>query len=124
MPGHILGLRFGKHKLAPVVSPHKTIEGVIGGVASAVIGMVLYALILDLAFSFRVNYGYAVLYGLLGSAMGVFGDLSYSVIKRQTGLKDYGYLIPGHGGFLDRFDSITTVAPLMEALILLLPMAV
>ena len=76
------------------------------------------------AFSFRVNYGYAVLYGLLGSAMGVFGDLSYSVIKRQTGIKDYGYLIPGHGGFLDRFDSITTVAPLMEALILLLPMAV
>ena len=121
---YFVGLRFGKHKLAPVVSPHKTIEGVIGGVASAVIGMVLYALILDLAFSFRVNYGYAVLYGLLGSAMGVFGDLSYSVIKRQTGIKDYGYLIPGHGGFLDRFDSITTVAPLMEALILLLPMAV
>ena len=121
---YFVGLRFCKHKLAPVVSPHKTIEGVIGGVASAVIGMVLYALILDLAFSFRVNYGYAVLYGLLGSAMGVFGDLSYSVIKRQTGIKDYGYLIPGHGGFLDRFDSITTVAPLMEALILLLPMAV
>ena len=65
-----------------------------------------------------------MLYGLLGSAMGVFGDLSYAVIKRQTGIKDYGSLIPGHGGFLDRFDSITTVAPLMEALILLLPMAV
>lgn len=121
---YFVGLRFGKHKLAPVVSPHKTIEGVFGGVASAVVGMVLYALILDLAFSFRVNYGYAVLYGLLGSAAGVFGDLSYSVIKRQTGIKDYGYLIPGHGGFLDRFDSITIVAPLMEALILLMPMAV
>ena len=121
---YFVGLRFGKHKLAPVVSPNKTIEGMLGGITSAVIGMVVYALILDLGFSFRVNYGYAVLYGLLGSAMGVFGDLSYSVIKRQTGIKDYGYLIPGHGGFLDRFDSITTVAPLMEALILLLPMAV
>lgn len=121
---YFVGLKFGKHKLAPVVSPNKTIEGVIGGVVSAVAGMALYALILDLAFSFRVNYGYAVLYGLLGSGIGVFGDLSYSVIKRQTGIKDYGYLIPGHGGFLDRFDSITTVAPLMEVLILLLPMAV
>lgn len=119
-----VGLRFGKHKLAPVVSPNKTIEGMLGGIASAVIGMVLYALILDAFFSFRVSYGYAVLYGLLGSAAGVFGDLSYSIIKRQTGIKDYGYLIPGHGGFLDRFDSITAVAPLMEALILLMPMAV
>lgn len=121
---YFVGLRFGKHKLAPVVSPHKTIEGVIGGVLSAVLGMVIYTLILDLGFSFRVNYVYAILYGLLGSVAGVFGDLSYSVIKRQTGIKDYGYLIPGHGGFLDRFDSITTVAPLMEALILLLPLAV
>ena len=121
---YFVGLRFGKHKLAPVVSPHKTIEGVVGGILAAVIGMVLYALILDNFFAFQINYVYAILYGLLGSIAGVFGDLSYSVIKRQTGIKDYGYLIPGHGGFLDRFDSITTVAPLMEALILLMPMAV
>ena len=121
---YFVGLRFGKHKLAPVVSPNKTIEGMLGGIASAVIGMVVYALILDLGFSFRVNYGYAVLYGLLGSTAGAFGDLSFSVVKRPTGDKEYGYLIPGHGGVLDRFDSFTTVAPLMEALILLMPMAV
>ena len=63
----------------------------------------------------------ALLYGLLGSAVGVFGDLCFSIIKRLSGIKDFGTLIPGHGGFFDRFDSMVTVAPLMEALILLMP---
>ena len=121
---YFVGLRFGKHKLAPVVSPNKTIEGVFGGIAGAVIGMLIYALILDLAFRFDVSYGLAILYGLVGSLTGVFGDLCFSIIKRQTGIKDYGNLIPGHGGVLDRFDSLVTVAPLMEALLIILPMAV
>ena len=121
---YFIGLRFGKHKLAPVVSPNKTIEGVFGGIAGAVIGMLIYALILDFACKFDVNYGVAVLYGLVGSLTGVFGDLCFSVIKRQTGIKDYGNLIPGHGGILDRFDSLMTVAPLMEALLVILPLAV
>jgi len=73
---------------------------------------------------FYVNVGLALLYGILGSAVGVFGDLCFSIIKRQTGIKDYGNLIPGHGGVLDRFDSLMTVAPLMEALLLLIPFAV
>ena len=71
-----------------------------------------------------MNFGLAVLYGLIGSLAGVVGDLIFSVIKRQTGIKDYGNLIPGHGGFLDRFDSLVMVAPLIEALLLLCPMAV
>ena len=71
-----------------------------------------------------MNYLLALLYGLVGSLAGVFGDLCFSAIKRQTGIKDYGNLIPGHGGVLDRFDSVTTVAPLMEALLVLLPFAV
>lgn len=121
---YFVGLRFGKHKLAPVVSPNKSIEGALGGVAAAMLGMLVYALILDLVSQFYINYGYAVLYGLAGSAAGVFGDLCFSVIKRQTGIKDYGNLIPGHGGVLDRFDSMVTVAPLMEVMILLLPLAV
>lgn len=120
---YFAGMHFGRHKLAPVVSPNKTIEGVAGGFVCAVIGMVIYALILRFGFKFRVNFGNAVLYGLLGAGIDVFGDLSFSIIKRQSGIKDYGQLIPGHGGFFDRFDSLVTVAPLMEALILLLPLA-
>ena len=121
---YFTGLKFGKHKLAPVVSPNKTIEGVLGGIASAVAGMLIYAVILDLPLHFTVNYGVALLYGLIGSLAGTFGDLCFSIIKRQTGIKDYGNLIPGHGGALDRFDSLTMVAPLMEAMLLLLPVVI
>ena len=121
---YFIGLRFGRHKLAPVISPNKTIEGVLGGVAFSLVSVVVYALILDFALQFRVNYGTAILYGLLGSLAGVVGDLCFSGVKRQTGIKDYGNLIPGHGGFLDRFDSLVLVAPLTEALLLILPVAV
>lgn len=119
---YFAGRFFGKHKLAPVVSPKKTVEGAIGGVAAAVTCMLLYGLILQLGFSKTVCYGCAALYGAVGSCVSILGDLAFSVVKRQTGIKDYGRLIPGHGGILDRFDSMTMVAPVMELLILLLPM--
>lgn len=118
---YFAGSAFGRHKLAPVVSPNKTYEGVAGGVLSAIVGMLIYALLMQLAFKLKVNYGAVIVYGLVGSLAGVFGDLCFSVIKRQSGLKDYGQLIPGHGGFYDRFDSMVAVAPLLEALILLYP---
>lgn len=121
---YFAGRFFGKHKLAPVISPNKTVEGVVGGVLATMLGMVIYCVVLQFVFQFRVNYLYALLYGLLGSLAGVFGDLSFSAIKRQTGIKDYGNLIPGHGGILDRFDSMTVVAPLAEILMILLPLAV
>lgn len=121
---YFAGLKFGKHKLAPVISPKKTVEGVVGGVLGAVLGMVIYCAVLNLGFQFRVNYLYAVVYGILGSAAGVFGDLCFSVIKRQTGIKDYGNLFPGHGGILDRFDSMMVVAPLVEVLMLIIPVVV
>jgi len=121
---YFTGLKFGKHKLAPVISPKKTIEGVVGGVLGAILGMIIYCLVLRMAFGFQVNYLYAVLYGIVGSAAGVFGDLCFSVIKRQTQIKDYGNLFPGHGGILDRFDSMMVVAPLVEILMMLLPVAV
>jgi len=121
---YFAGCYLGKHKLAPVISPNKTVEGVVGGVVGAIVGMLIYSLVLDLFFGFQVNYLYAVIYGVLGSLAAVFGDLSFSAIKRQTGIKDYGNLIPGHGGILDRFDSMTLVAPLAEALLILLPVAV
>ncbi len=119
---YFAGRFFGKHKLAPVVSPNKTVEGVIGGVTATSLAMLLYCLVMQFGFKLKVNYLYAVIYGMLGAMAGVFGDLSFSAIKRQTGIKDYGNLIPGHGGILDRFDSMTLVAPLAEALLLLIPM--
>lgn len=121
---YFAGRFFGQHKLAPVISQHKTIEGAIGGMLSSVVLMIIYCLVLQFAFGFQVNYGFAIIYGLLGSAVGIFGDLCFSVVKRQTGIKDYGNLIPGHGGVLDRFDSMMMVGPLMEALLILIPLAV
>lgn len=120
---YFVGVTLGKHKLAPVISPNKTVEGLIGGLVSATVGTLIYALVLQFAFELYVNYFYAVIYGLVGALAGVFGDLSFSVIKRQTGIKDYGSLFPGHGGVLDRFDSVIYVAPLVELLLLMLPMA-
>lgn len=121
---YFAGRAFGRHKLAPVISPNKTVEGVVGGVVAAVLGVVLYCFVLQIAFDFKVSYLYVPVYGILGSLGAVFGDLSFSAVKRQTGIKDYGNLIPGHGGILDRFDSMIVVAPLTEALMLLIPLVV
>ena len=121
---YFVGMRYGRHKLCPVVSPNKTIEGMLGGVAAAVLSMMLYCLMLQLVEGFRINYFYGLIYGVVGAAAGVFGDLCFSIIKRQTGIKDYGNLIPGHGGVLDRLDSMMIVAPLVEVLLVLLPVAV
>ncbi len=121
---YFVGVCFGKHKMCPNISPKKSWEGFFGGIAVAVLGMVAFALVLDKVCGYEVNYPVAVLYGLLGSLGSVFGDLSMSVIKRQTGIKDYGNLIPGHGGILDRFDSVMITAPLTEALLLIIPFVV
>jgi len=122
---YFVGRSLGKHKLAPVVSPKKTVEGAIGGMIVNILGMMLYTFILSECFGFtQVNYFYAAIYGVLGAAASIIGDLTLSVVKRQVGIKDYGNLFPGHGGILDRFDSTMMVAPLAEILILLIPLAV
>ena len=121
---YFIGVLFGKHKMAPLVSPKKSWEGFFGGIAVAVLGMVLYGVILQQVFDWQIHPIIMTVYGVLGALGGVFGDLSLSVIKRQTGVKDYGNLIPGHGGILDRFDSVLITAPLTEALLLILPLVV
>ncbi|MEA4965268.1 MAG: phosphatidate cytidylyltransferase [Oscillospiraceae bacterium] len=118
-----VGCACGKHKLAPQISPHKTVEGVVGGIVTGILGMLLYALILQ-SCGFRVNYLYAAVYGLLGAGGSTLGDLAFSTVKRQHGIKDFGNLLPGHGGVLDRFDSTMVVAPLAELLLILIPFAV
>lgn len=121
---YLVGCAIGKHKLCPVISPKKTVEGLAGGILGGIIGMILYGLVLQHGFGFSVNFLYAAVYGVIGAAAATFGDLMFSVIKRQTGIKDYGKLLPGHGGILDRFDSVTMVAPAAELLLLILPLAV
>ena len=121
---YFTGRAFGKHKLAPVISPNKTVEGLVGGLLGAVAGVALYCFILQRFFGFAVHYLYVPVYGVLGSLGAVFGDLCFSAVKRKTGIKDYGNLIPGHGGILDRFDSMVVVAPLVELLLLVIPMVV
>ena len=115
------GMAFGKHKLAPELSPKKTVEGAVGGFLGAVVCTVLYGLILRLGFQMEVNYLLLALYGALGSVVSQLGDLSFSYIKREYGLKDFGNIFPGHGGVLDRFDSVIFCAPLTEMLLHLLP---
>ena len=121
---YLIGCAFGKHKLCPIISPKKTVEGLFGGVLGGILGMIVYGRVLQHFFGFTVNYLFAGIYGALGAGGATFGDLMFSVIKRQTGIKDYGKLLPGHGGILDRFDSVTIVAPLAEVLLLILPLAV
>ena len=118
------GMLFGKHKLAPHVSPKKTVEGGIGGLLGGVMGMTLFKLITDtMQFTLTsepsvaaqaglgLSWTWVIVLGLVGSVISQIGDLSFSVIKREFGVKDYGNLLPGHGGILDRFDSVTFVAP-------------
>ena len=118
---YFAGVYLGKHKAFPHVSPNKTIEGCAGGLLCSVIFMLLYGLILLLATDLEINFLVLILYGVVGNLATQLGDLSYSLVKRQYGIKDYGNLIPGHGGMLDRFDSMTFAAPAICILVNVLP---
>jgi len=108
---YFAGRAFGKHKLAPAVSPNKTVEGCVGGFVGSVAVMALFNLVAGWAVSFHLDWALIIAAGVVGSFMGQLGDLSFSVIKREYGIKDYGKIFPGHGGVLDRFDSVIFVAP-------------
>lgn len=107
------GMACGRHKMAPLVSPHKTVEGALGGIAGGVVGMVIFRIVFYFCTLVPLHIGWCVVIGLAGALMGELGDLSFSVIKRQVGIKDYGCLLPGHGGVLDRFDSVLFAAPMI-----------
>lgn len=115
------GMAFGKHKLAPDLSPKKTVEGAVGGFAGAIVCCLIYGLVMQFGFQMKVNYLCLILYGALGSVISQIGDLSFSYIKRQYKIKDFGNIFPGHGGVLDRFDSVIFCAPLIEILVMFLP---
>ena len=89
------GMACGRHKMAPLVSPHKTVEGALGGIAGGVVGMVIFRIVFYFCTLVPLHIGWCVVIGLAGALMGELGDLSFSVIKRQVGIKDYGRLLPG-----------------------------
>lgn len=105
---YFTGFAFGKHKLCPTISPKKTIEGSVGGILGSVVlcGLFGYIIIPRLIL-------HCILIGVLGGIVSQFGDLTASIFKRKMGIKDYGNLIPGHGGILDRFDSVLFTAPMV-----------
>ena len=112
-----VGMALGKHKLAPRVSPKKTVEGAVGGLLGGMLGMVIFRIIFFLVTEVQLNIAWCLLLGLAGAVMGQLGDLSFSAIKRECGIKDYGRLLPGHGGVLDRFDSVIFASPLVWLII-------
>ncbi len=126
------GSLLGRHKLAPNISPKKTMEGFIGGIFAAILGNLLVAWLLATLCAYpwmagyaggvlRINYLYVAAVSPVLAVAGVFGDLSASVIKRQCQIKDFGSIMPGHGGVLDRFDSVLFVLPLVTILAGFLP---
>lgn len=118
---YFTGRAFGRHKLAPRVSPGKSREGAAGGMVFAVVLAVLFCRIVSAAGYGSVRYGVVLLYAVTASVVGQAGDLSLSVIKRIAGVKDYGRLMPGHGGVLDRFDSMLFVFPYTVLFLRVLP---
>lgn len=117
---YFTGMFLGKHKLIPRISPKKTVEGAVGGVLAAGLCATLYGVILR-RLGFGANLLSLAVFGLLGSVVAQLGDLTFSAFKRQYGIKDYGNILPGHGGVLDRFDSIYYLAPLTEVWIAFAP---
>jgi phosphatidate cytidylyltransferase len=113
---YFTGYFLGKHKLCPTISPKKTIEGSIGGVVFCAGAFALYGWIMQIAFGLTPNYGMLLVSGAVLSVVSQIGDLLASLIKREHGIKDYGKLMPGHGGVMDRFDSILAVAPFLFVL--------
>ncbi len=107
------GRFFGRHKLCPEISPKKTVEGAISGIIGAIAGYLAYALLLKNLWNFNVNLPMFLTVAAVTSILSQMGDLFASCIKRENGVKDFGKLMPGHGGALDRFDSLLLTAPVI-----------
>lgn len=107
------GYFFGKRKLCPDISPKKTVEGAIGGVIGDVLLCSVIALLFESFTDLSLNWLSVIIFMPIGAVLGILGDLAASIIKRQVGIKDYGKIMPGHGGVMDRFDSWIFIAPIL-----------
>lgn len=114
---YFVGTFFGKHKLCPEISPKKTVEGLIGGAVTNAVSFAIATVILNKIISTSgagaLNPFIMAVVGVICCFLGLLGDLTASLIKRDCGIKDYGNIMPGHGGAMDRFDSVVYVAPFM-----------
>ena len=112
---YLTGTLIGKHKLIPEISPKKTVEGAIGGIVATMLLFALYGYLVGAYWGGGTKPRYYVLmaYGLVLAVVGQIGDLIASAIKREHGIKDYGNILPGHGGIMDRFDSILAVSTVL-----------
>ena len=115
---YFIGSAFGKHKMAPKISPKKSWEGFFGGLVTAIISVIVVGFgypwideLINGTASFTVNVPFLILLAIIGTILGVIGDFSASLLKRQCMVKDFGSILPGHGGIMDRFDSVLFVAP-------------
>lgn len=121
---YFCGSFFGKHKLCPSISPQKTVEGAIGGVIVSVISAFLVCFIFK-SFIFSetvyINYYLITIIGVLGAIISMIGDLSFSLVKRSCHIKDFGNFLPGHGGILDRLDSVIFLSPFIYFLLIIFP---
>ena len=117
---YLVGVLFGKHKLVPQLSPKKTVEGSIGGIlGSAIVGALFGFCLLDKTLGGNQFGIMLFVIGAIGSVISQVGDLAASAIKRNHDIKDYGNLIPGHGGIMDRFDSVIFTAPMIYFLVII-----
>ena len=114
--GYFFGRFFGKRKLIPDVSPKKTVAGFVGGIGSAVVVSVIYGFVIGLRTGDLSAFVILAILAVICSMVSVCGDLLASLVKRHYGIKDYGFIFPGHGGVMDRFDSVIAVAPFLYIL--------
>ena len=110
---YFTGMILGKHKLSPIISPKKTVEGAIGGVILCTLSFIGYGYFLNSYLEVNTNLAMYAILGFFASLVSQLGDLIMSAIKRKHDVKDYGSIFPGHGGVLDRFDSVIAVAPVL-----------
>ena len=112
---YLVGMKLGKHKLAPILSPKKSIEGAVGGVAGSILFAAIFAYIFKGAYELPQGFSVIpfIVIGAVGAVVSQVGDLAASAFKRNYDVKDYGTIIPGHGGVLDRFDSVIFTAPMI-----------
>ena len=115
------GRAIGKTKAFPLISPKKTVEGCVGGLVIGTASLVIYGIILVFSTLYEVRFWALILYGLIGGAATILGDLAFSIVKREFNVKDYGRLLPGHGGMLDRFDSMVFTAPAIYLMVAIIP---
>ncbi len=123
MGAYFTGIAFGKHKLCPELSPKKTVEGAVGGALSSLVIVIVFSFIFNaLSSDYQIGIPYIAVVTVPLAVVGMLGDLMFSYIKRYCGIKDYGTCLPGHGGILDRFDSIIAIAPVLYIAAQLLPL--